>query len=106
MDSLNADSIVASIVAALNNYPECPHSDFYVGITNNLDRRLADHQVMRDDCLRILRATSYDEAHMAESTLINLHQMTGNVGGGTDDSVWVYCYKITDDTIERTNDAQ
>ena len=56
--------------------------------------------------MRILRATNYDEAHMAESTLINIHQMTGKVGGGNKDSVWVYCYEITDDTIESTNNAQ
>lgn len=106
METLNADSIVASITAALSNYPGRPHSDFYVGITNDLDRRLSDHRVAREDCLRILRATNYNEAHIAESTLINMHQMTGNVGGGANDSVWVYCYEITDMTIERTNDAQ
>ena len=106
METYNADSIVASIVAALRNYPGRPHSDFYVGITDDLNRRLSEHNITSGDCLRILRATNYDEAHMAESTLINVHQMTGNVGGGNEDSVWVYCYEITDDTIESTNNAQ
>lgn len=106
METLNADSIVASITAALSNYPGRPHSDFYVGITNNLDLRLDAHHVTREDCLRILRAANYDEAHIAESTLINIHHMTGKVGGGASDSVWVYCYEITDTTIESTNEAQ
>ena len=43
---------------------------------------------------------------MAEVTLINIHQLTGKVGGGKKDSVWVYCHEITEDTIESTNDAQ
>ena len=106
METLNADSIVISITAALSNYPGRPHSDFYVGITNNLDHRLDEHRVTSDGCLRILCATNYDEAHIAEGTLINIHHMTGKVGGGAPDSVWVYCYEITDTTIERTNDAQ
>ena len=106
IETLNADSIVASITAVLSNYPGRPHSDFYVGITNNLDQRLGEHRVTREDCLRILRATNHDEAHLAESTLINIHHMTGKVGGEAPDSVWVYCYEITDTTIESTNDAQ
>lgn len=106
MDTYNADSIVASIIAALIHYPNRPHSDFYVGITDDVNRRLGEHNITRKDCLRILRATNYDEAHMAESTLINVYKMTGKVGGGNKDSVWVYCYEITDDTVESTNNAQ
>lgn len=53
METLNADAIVASVMAALNNYPGRSHPDSYVVITNDLDLRLSDHRVARDDCLRI-----------------------------------------------------
>ena len=52
MNAYNADSIVASIVAALHDYPGRPHSDFYVGITDDLDRRLSEHNIISKDCLR------------------------------------------------------
>ena len=91
----NSDAIVASILAAIDKIPGTYHSDFYIGITNNIERRLSEHNV--DDCIKIMEATNKNEAEMAETTLIHCG-LKGGPGGGTDDTNFVYCYRITDDT--------
>lgn len=93
----NSDAIVASILAAIDKIPGTCHSDFYIGITNDIDRRLSEHNVDKNDCIKIIEATNKDEAEMAEKTLIN-SELKGDTGGGTDDTNFVYCYRITDGT--------
>lgn len=93
----NSDSIVAEIMAAIAKVPGTDPSDFYVGITNDIDRRLYEHNVDKRECLRILEATNKDEAEMAEITLIH-SGLKGHQGGGTNDTNIVYCYQITDNT--------
>lgn len=93
----NSDSIVAEILNAVNRIPGTEHSDFYVGITNNIERRLSEHKITKKDCLRILEATNRGEAEMAEIVLIH-SGFEGHQGGGTDDTNFMYCYQITDKT--------
>lgn len=93
----NSDSIVAEVLGAIAQIPGTYHSDFYVGITNDIERRLYEHRVDSKDCLRILEATNKDEAEMAEITLIHCG-LRGHQGGGTDHTNIVYCYQITEDT--------
>lgn len=93
----NSDSIVAAILASIARIPGTYHSDFYVGITNDINRRLSEHNVDKNDCVKILEATNKGEAEMAETILIH-SGLKGHQGGGTDDTNIVYCYKITGDT--------
>lgn len=93
----NSDSIVAEILSAIDKIPGVYHSDFYVGITNDIGRRLYEHQVDKKDCLRILEATNKNEAEIAETALIHCG-LKGHQGGGTDDTNIVYCYQIIEDT--------
>ena len=93
----NSDAIVASILAAIDKIPGTYYSDFYIGITNKIERRLSEHNVDRTNCIKIMEATNTDEAEMAETTLIKCG-LKGGSGGGTDDTNFVYCYRITDDT--------
>lgn len=51
MKTYDALPIVESVIAALKNYPGRPHSDFYVGITDDPDRRLMNHNLARKNCL-------------------------------------------------------
>ena len=79
-----------------NNYGK-----FYIGITNDIDRRLfGEHNVPRNGHWRIHRNAINKEHAQAVEEHFLAKGMKGDTGGGTDDSVWVYCYKITNKTIE------
>lgn len=79
-----------------NNYGK-----FYVGITNDIDRRLfSEHNVPRNGHWRIHREAINKEHAQAVEEHFLAKGMKGDTGGGTDDSVWVYCYKISLNTIE------
>ena len=79
-----------------NNYGK-----FYIGITNDIDRRLfCEHNVPRNGHWRIHREAINKEHAQAVEEHFLAKGMKGDTGGGTDDSVWVYCYKITNKTRE------
>ena len=79
-----------------NNYDK-----FYIGITNDIDRRLfSEHNVPRNGHWRIHREAINKEHAQAVEEHFLAKGMKGDTGGGTDDSVWVYCYKISLNTIE------
>lgn len=79
-----------------NNYGK-----FYIGITNDIDRRLfSEHNVPRNGHWRIHREAINKEHAQAVEEHFLAKGMKGDTGGGTDDSVWVYCYKISLNTIE------
>lgn len=81
---------------------EC-YGNFYIGITNDLDRRLfVEHNVSRKDgsawwiyCEAADKAT----AQAVEEYYLD-KGMKGDTGGGTDDSTFVYCYEIDLNTKE------
>lgn len=76
-------------------------SDFYAGITNNVDRRLKEHNAAGYyiDC------GTYDCACEVETLLANEGFNVGAcpANGGTEDSKYVYVYQITASTIQDTN---
>ena len=76
-------------------------SNYYVGITNDINRRLFDeHNVSEQKDYWIYRtADSKSVAQKVEEYFLNLG-MQGDTGGGTDDTCIVYCYRITCSTIE------
>lgn len=82
--------------SSANNY-----SDFYIGITNDIERRLfGEHNVPQDNHWRIHKeAINKEHAQAVEEHFLEKGMM-GDTGGGTDDTVWVYCYEITDITRE------
>lgn len=75
------------------------YSDYYVGITNDVDRRLKEHNASIDFCHVWCEANDTTEARAAEQALIN-KGMDGGEGGGDKRSFFVYCYQITDYTIQ------
>lgn len=77
------------------------YSNYYVGITNDIKRRLFDeHNVSEQKDYWIYRtADSKSIAQEIEKYFLNLG-MQGDTGGGTDDTCIIYCYRITSSTIE------
>jgi hypothetical protein len=93
------------IVADIETYiEECGgnYSDWYVGITGDITQRLfGDHNVDEDNdncCWE--EATSSKIARAVEKHFIEKHGTQGGPGGGDDDSVYVYAYEVTNDTVE------
>ncbi|MDL2277391.1 hypothetical protein LJC57_02250 [Parabacteroides sp. OttesenSCG-928-G07] len=77
------------------------YSDFYIGITNDIERRLfGEHNVPRKGHWRIHRvANSESHARVVEKHFLD-EGMKGGTGGGNADCVYVYCYEISDQTVE------
>lgn len=96
------------IIAAVKNYFDLnvysDYSDYYVGITNDVDRRLfSEHNVSKkEDCWIWCPANNKAVAQNVEEYFLDLG-MEGDTGGGTEESKIVYSYKITSSSIESTN---
>ncbi|MDB9153502.1 hypothetical protein [Parabacteroides distasonis] len=93
----DAVSIVSSIKKRIGILET---SDFYVGITDNLARRLQEHNVAEQDCVAVLKAKNITEARTAERVLTAISGFKGGASGGNDDSIYVYCYRITKETVQ------
>ena len=75
-----ATAIISDINCHLSKSSKQYYSDFYIGITNDIERRLfGEHNV---------------EEYFLEQG------MKGDTGGGNNGTVYVYCYEITNNTIE------
>lgn len=99
MAKQTAKQILNDIFSHLNG--DVNYKAYYIGITNDINRRLfGEHNVNRNYGWWIYReAIDKDHAQDVEEFFLE-KGMKGNTGGGTSDSTWVYCYKITDKTIE------
>ncbi len=96
-----AKEIIADIEGHLAKSDKQDYSDFYVGITNDIERRLfTQHNVEKSNSWWIYRtATNKTTAQRVEEYFLD-KGMKGYTGGGTDDSIFVYCYEITCSTKE------
>lgn len=95
------NQIIADIDAHLQKSPQQYYSDFYIGITNDVNRRLfTEHNVDKDNAWWIYRdAIDKTTAQAVEEYYLS-KGMEGNTGGGTEDSTYVYCYQISSSTEE------
>ena len=93
--------IIADFDAHLRKSKKEYWVDYYVGITNDIERRLfTEHNVSRENAWWIYReAVDKATAQSVEEYYLD-KGMKGDTGGGTDDSVFVYCYEITSSTKE------
>lgn len=97
------EQIIATIDEHLKNSDRRYYRDFYIGITNDVERRLfIEHNVDKtkgaawwifDTANNKATAQAVEEYYLAKG-------MKGDTGGGTEDSIYVYCYEITDTTVE------
>jgi hypothetical protein len=96
-----AREIIADVESHLARSTKHYYSDFYIGITNDIERRMfGEHNVNRENSWWIYR-TAIDKvsAQTVEEYFLD-KGMQGDTGGGTDDTVYVYCYEITNSTKE------
>lgn len=79
------------------------YSEFYVGITNDVEERLfGTHKVSRENHWWIYALADTEEiARMVEKYYLG-KGMRGGTGGGTGngDARYVYCYVVTTYTVE------
>lgn len=96
-----ATDIISEINAHLNKSLKKDYSNYYVGITNDIERRLfGEHNVSKDNAWWIYCvAYNKEEAQQVEEYFLK-KGMQGDTGGGTEDSTFVYCYEITNETNE------
>ena len=97
----NKVKIIADINEHLQKSEKKFYSNFYVGITNDVERRLFnEHNVSKQRGWWIYRAAdSKAIAQEVEEYFLD-KGMEGDTGGGTEDSVYVYCDEITSYTVE------
>lgn len=98
---MTKEEIIADIRSYFGFTVFSGYSNYYVGITNDINRRLFDeHNVSEQKDYWIYRTVdSKSAAQKNEEYFLNLG-MQGDTGGGTDDTCIVYCYRITSSTIE------
>lgn len=94
-------TIVDDIMKRLEGSGKKYYSEFYIGITNNIERRLFDeHNVSRENAWWIYRtAKDSATAREVERHFLDLG-MRGGESGGNDTSNIVYCYAVTSTTVE------
>lgn len=94
-----AQEIAAAIYDHLKG--KTNYSSYYVGITNDIERRLfGEHNVPRNSHWRIHNEAINKEHAQAVEEHFLAKGMKGDTGGGTDDSVYAYCYRVSNETIE------
>lgn len=74
-------------------------SDFYCGITNDLERRAGEHNV--ENFLICAKCSSFEVSSAAEKLISEKGFDCGEQSGnGTDDSVYIYMYQKNPDVTE------
>lgn len=96
-----AQEIVNEFEAHLQKNSAEYYSAFYVGITNDIERRLFnEHNVPKKGHWYIYRPAINEEHSRAVEKHYLDKGMKGGDGGGDGTSTYVYCYQITSITKE------
>lgn len=92
---MDESSIKAEIEKHLKESTKRHYSDFYIGITDNIETRLHGfHRVPNEGHWFIwAQADSEEVARKVEKYYLD-QGMDGGTGGGNEDTLYVYCYEI------------
>ena len=95
------EEIINDIDAYRRKHNRIHASKLYVGITNDVDRRLFGfHRVPKENHWWIYRpADDVNTARQVEKYYLD-KGMQGGDGGGNNESNIVYCYEVSEDTKE------
>lgn len=97
----NKTQIIADFDAHLQKSRKGYYSDFYIGITNDVERRLfGEHNVSKDKSWWIYSEAADKATAQAVEEYYLDKGMKGDTGGGNEDTTFVYCYEITSTTVE------
>jgi hypothetical protein len=98
---MRSEEIIQKVNDHLAKSKKQYYSDFYIGITNDIERRLfSEHNVPQNEHWRIYRPEDNEShARVVEKHFLD-KGMKGGTGGGNADCVYVYCYEITNLTVE------
>lgn len=101
MGRKSKSEIIKDILGHLNKSPKQYYSDFYIGITNDIERRLfGEHNVSKQNGWWIWReAIDKETAQEVEEYFLE-QGMQGDTGGGNNETIYVYCYEVTNYTVE------
>lgn len=69
------------------------HSDFKLGITNNVDERLVQHGAGNNPRI-FYDLASREIAKDTENYLLSCYMFKGDTGGGESNTTWIYCFKV------------
>lgn len=95
------NTIIQDIDNHIKNSGRRYYSDFYVGISNDAERRLFnEHHVKRDGSWWIYRTAEDAKIARDVEQYYMKRGMRGDSGGGNIDSNMVYCYAIEPTTTE------
>lgn len=98
MKKLTVNQFINSLKAELPY--NASYEDYYIGITNDIERRLQEHQVDTDNgWYRYGETFNKEDAETIEKYFLE-KGMQGDTGGGKPETVFVYCYRVTNTTIE------
>lgn len=97
---MTKDEIISEIVSYFGLSKGTNFANYYVGITNDVERRLFhEHNVLKNGAWIYCPANDKSVAQDVEKFFLNLG-MIGDTGGGMTDTTVVYCYLITSYTKE------
>jgi hypothetical protein len=101
MAILTKQQIVADIDSHIRNRGTHRYSEWYVGIAADAQERLfTDHNVSRENGHWIYRQAQNDDAAREAETEFHDKGCMGGSGGGDENTVFVYAYRITQTTKE------
>lgn len=97
----NFATIISDIDSYLSKSGKRYYSDFYIGITNDVERRMfKEHNVAKEKSWWIYRTAINSETARKVENHFLAKGMRGDTGGGNEESNIVYCYAVSPTTIE------
>ncbi|MCT4587257.1 MAG: hypothetical protein N4A71_05500 [Carboxylicivirga sp.] len=98
---MEATNIVNKILSHINKDTGKYYSDYYAGIAEDAEDRLfSDHNVDKTNGYWIYWPASNDDIAREAEKMLLAKGMKGGLGGGSQATKFVYCYRITSNTKE------